>query len=434
MVMQHTNDKMSRQPPLPPGLPPKLNTTGSWGGDSYRPQNNDNYYSRNAPPIYQFHGGYDSKPSYDSHRPAPRFHPVDHAPGTLLPHGPSGDSYRPQEGGFSFRYDAPPSLDFRQSDTYRPRSPPRQRNYGQENNNNFRQNNHADNQRNIHGGYGYRSRAGPRMASDRLFLKGNRAPTPELMPGMDEDDGHVVRFKPIEDVSDSDEAEMDLSDDENDDAQQPKKKQARAETKAADGDSVPRWSNPDPYTALPPPDETQRKKKDVVKLIRKARVAASSENASKTEADADDFISFDFGAQSDDLEDDDFTSADHQGNGVPGAPTGPRSDNRYNAENQDTHFTPKFHVQDAKARLGTAPSHGKNSSQVIDLTADPALGNRKRNIDDEIKGPPLIHSSAKGKKPAASGRVLKEWEAKANVTSTPWVDIDHSDTAKMGLW
>ena len=154
------------------------------------------------------------------------------------------------------------------------------------------------------------------MASDRAFLKGNREPTPELMPGMDEEETGV-RFKPIEDVSDSEETEMDISDDENGAAEQPKKK-VRIVDKAADGDSVPRWSNPDPYTALPPPDESQRKKKDVVKLIRKARVETTSTSTTKVDP-ADDFISFDFGDEGDALQNDDH-SPDKSGMGVAGAP------------------------------------------------------------------------------------------------------------------
>ena len=50
------------------------------------------------------------------------------------------------------------------------------------------------------------------MASDREFLRGNRAPTPELMPGVDDSNG--IKYKRAEDLSDSDEAEMDMSDDE----------------------------------------------------------------------------------------------------------------------------------------------------------------------------------------------------------------------------
>ena len=129
---------------------------------------------------------------------------------------------------------------------------------------------------------------------------------------------------------------MDMSDDEN---QHPKKKH-RIDSEAADGDSVPRWSNPDPYTALPPPDDSQRKKKDVVKLIRKARVETNSSTVNKIDA-ADDFISFDFGDEEDDQEeeeeekDDDYVPI-QSGAGVAGAPTGPRFSHRSNFQNQQT--------------------------------------------------------------------------------------------------
>jgi non-canonical poly(A) RNA polymerase PAPD5/7 len=116
---------------------------------------------------------------------------------------------------------------------------------------------------------------------------------------------------------------MDMSDDENGAAEQPNKK-ARTVTKAADGDSVPKWSNPDPYTALPPPDESQRKKKDVVKLIRKARVETNAGSTAKVDP-ADDFISFDFGDEEEAFKTDHY-SPGKSGMGVEGAPTGPRSD------------------------------------------------------------------------------------------------------------
>ncbi len=66
----------------------------------------------------------------------------------------------------------------------------------------------------------------------------------------------------------------------------------------------PKWSNPDPYTALPPPDETQVKRPDFVKLIRKARVSATAAEpliGGDAVTTNDDFISF--GADDDDFED-----------------------------------------------------------------------------------------------------------------------------------
>jgi len=106
---------------------------------------------------------------------------------------------------------------------------------------------------------------------------------------MVESEKQGAKYIPIEDVSDSSEAEMDMSDDDEDEDAEPKKKQVKIVKKAADGDSVPKWSNPDPYTALPPVEES-RKRKDVVKLIRKARVEAATAKAEITPVD--DFISF----------------------------------------------------------------------------------------------------------------------------------------------
>ncbi|KAE8453615.1 hypothetical protein EG329_009126 [Mollisiaceae sp. DMI_Dod_QoI] len=489
-------NKMSRQPPLPPGPPPARSYNDSYdqyrGGDSYYPGDRHNQPPPPPAQLYQFRGsgGESYRPGYDQRlRSPPRYayssgeDDRSYRPSYDAPRQPNGDrngaSYSPSyDQGFNFRYDAPPGLDYRASDQYRPRprSPPRgsgRENIGPRNN----ENNQRRFPRGSRGG-----RGGPRMASDRAFLKTNREPTPELMPGMNEDTSHGVKYKPIEDLSDSEEAEMDLSNSDNEDeSQQPKKKQARTETQAADGDSVPRWSNPDPYTALPPPDESQVKKKDVVKLIRKARVAASPENNEKTEAAADDFISFDF-----DDDEVDGNMAKQFGLGVEGAPTGPRSSKNDSSRQQgmqeqingpgshlnlrDRSFNSinasvsniKAGTVDIRSNLqavSSVPSRenerpgvsssSKSSMQFslpngpasnaksapISLVPDPALGNRKRNIDDEIKGPPRIHEGSLGKKKqAVSGVIVGQWRSVSGQSPTPWVSIDHSDSANMGVW
>ena len=315
------------------------------------------------------------------------------------------------------------------------------------------------------------------------------------MLGMD-DEENGVRFKPMEDMSDSDEAEMDMSDDEVSAAEQPHKK-ARTIAKAVDDDSVPRWSNPDPYTALPPPDESQRKKKDVVKLIRKARVETNSANAIKVNP-AEDFISFDFGDKTEDAQSPppDLMKS---GTGVVGAPTGPRFSHNANLYNKQPPSAPAGALSDripnqqvqnqiqpqnlqaqtdiqnvpgrvnnhsvraptinqpnqARADRNGQPVNDENLrfdlSQSTDLTlakvsrpsksvytdtaSDPALGSRKRNIRDEIKPAPVLHKSGKGvSRQPSNGTVLKDWKPKGGVSSTPWCEIDHSDTANMGLW
>jgi non-canonical poly(A) RNA polymerase PAPD5/7 len=296
---------------------------------------------------------------------------------------------------------------------------------------------------------------------------------------------------------------MDISDDESGTAEQPNKK-ARTVRKAADGDSVPKWSNPDPYTALPPPDESQRKKKDVVKLIRKARVETNAGSTAKVDP-ADDFISFDFGDEEDVFKKNDHYDPDKFGIGVEGAPTGPRFSHAANLHKQQAPAAviaarpppmPAMADQQVQAQVSSEALQARTNSQNVqsrvnnqnvpipitiqsvqarannrnvqvhmnnenirfaipfhkvgpslanfnspskavklDTTSDPALGNRKRNIQDQIKAAPVLHQVGKGvsKKPA-TGVVLKEWQAKANSKNTPWVEIDHSDTSNMGLW
>ncbi|KAK2626176.1 hypothetical protein QTJ16_004438 [Diplocarpon rosae] len=497
-------NNMSRQPPLPPGLPPKpaglisarpTSYKDSFNGDSYRPRAGDNHHSN--PPwahkqdVYQFGAGGGGgaansyRPHYDRPRSPPRSN--NYAPDTSR----NGFSYRPsynqsernyrdnqsytpsQRNSFDFRFDAPPGLDFNAAEHHR--VPPRQREYTH--NNDIRR--PPRNARGAPRG-GYRGRAGPRLAAERDFLKTKREPTPELMTGMDEDTENGAKYIAVDDVSDSEEAEMDMSDDENDEAQQPKKRQARIDGKPADGDSIPRWSNPDPYTALPPPDESRGKKKDVVKLIRKARVTSSSEHVTKS-AITDDFISFDFGDE-EEPQDDDEPHNEPRDFGVRGAPLGPRelsgsanqvsiskpaaSPEQIGRSYLEQQVASKAPFSDVTLPRGPAaqnqhslparPTTGNNrdmsfqikaktstvnKSNVIDLTSDPALGTRKRNFEDElkvpqgIKAPPTVHDKNQGRpgKPS-NGSILSAWVRNSHSPASPWIGIDHSDSASMGVW
>lgn len=451
---------MSRQPPLPPGLPPRpsfqpqspRSAHNAHNGDSYRPQDTSYYHqddNRRPPPQYQFRGDsgrgngynndYDSRPSYNRRSRSP-------------PRSNNYDTYRPRDDrppprddrrgdNFTFRYDAPPGVDYSQTDNYRPRSPPpppRTMYPGDNMDRNRPQESHRRplprNERAGRGRGGARGRGGIRRASERAFLQTNRAPTPELMQGIDEDANNGTRFKALGDLSDSDEADMSVSEDENE-SEQPKKKQARTVSKAADGDSVPRWSNPDPYTALPPPDESQRKKKDVVKLIRKARNTDSADSVKKAEAETDDFISFDFGE--DDMKIDDNQASKVGSYGIPpkGAPTGPRQREVQPPLPSSPPLPNEPALPNQPALLTTS-----KPKEFIGLTSDPALGNRKRTIRDEIKGPlngpPKIYDSSNRRKAPSDGRIDRKWQVESNSTGMPWVSagIDHSNTANMGLW
>lgn len=485
----HNIIEMSRQPPFPRGAPPRMDypprdyqpyngAPGRYdrdtrddrnGYDNYRPRNDDYNRPRSPPPpMYEFRGAsrYDDRPAYDDRRNPPRYE--DRAPGTA-----NYDSYQPRDApyAFTFQQQAPPNMELRHPE--RRRSPPRPK-HRQENTRNSRSNNHRSEQR---GRNNFRGRGGLRLASEREFLKGNRAPTPELLPGMDER-GDAIRFKAVEDLSDSDETDMSVSEDDLDE-QQPRKRQA-----IADGDNRPMWSNPDPYTALPPVDESLRKKKDMVKMIRKARVA--NEGKEKENVAASDFISFNF---DEDEEEENEEEEDYMEYEPPPAVSRPSTRNGSVASLQSRitmastgqkpnppQATTRDDTKVANASLSNGTSiqeASRNGTSVgvkhttIDLTTDspplsrkpasaisastkafviPAskstlkstsevLGNKRTN-DDKIKfnEAPRVHDMQKGKKAPVSGSIVRQWQASTASNPTPWIEIDHSDTHQMGFW
>lgn len=219
----------------------------------------------------------------------------------------------------------------------------------------------------------------PRTAA-RPLLRSHREATPELLGGTNNEEDKSRKFLSVDDITDSDEAEMDVSSADEDDSAHPRKKRA-VEVDEKPVASAPKWSNPDPYTALPPPDESQNKKRDVVKLIRKARIqtsAAQQPEENNAVVSNEDFISLgaDYPEESE---------APHD------APRGPRQD--------------------------------------YDASGDMALGNRKRTINDEIKGP------KKGGFSRMSGRrgsILDDWLPSRDGDATPWVDSSVSSSLHLG--
>lgn len=466
---------MSRQPPFPRGQPPDRYPAyrdrddrydrdyydGRNGQYDYAPRRDDYNRPRSPPPMYEFRGNssrYDDRSGYDDRSYPPPAPPryEERAP------GPDRNGYpsRNEPAPFSFRQEAPPNVDFRNADKYR-RSPPRTRN---------RQDDRPARNNNQRGGRNnFRGRGGVRLAADREFLRGNRAPTPELLEGMNGDEA-ATKYKDFDELSDSDEADMEGSEDDNLDSR-PSKRQAQEE-----GDR-PKWSNPDPYTALPPVDETLRKKKDMVKLIRKARV--TGDGSAKADTAQSDFISFNF----DEDEDDQMGEEEEEYEPPPAAPLQPINNGVSGSLSSRITLAPKPSTLPAKPPVPNKPEKVSNASSAkpttrqqvikqevhgrqvngkipthgttIDLTADsppvsrkPAapkpsqvamntmdsLGSRKRTRDDQLKPAPVIHDSQKGKKAPVGGAIVRQWQASVNSNPTPWIEIDHSDTHNMGFW
>ncbi|KAF2398471.1 hypothetical protein EJ06DRAFT_558303 [Trichodelitschia bisporula] len=211
--------------------------------DSYRPgRDRDGYRDRHPLP---------RRPDFNrrSNSP-PRRHPQGPRGGDGFHFGGT-DSYRPPQGDFTFRSDQQPKFQSEVPNGPRGRRRP------------------------------YAPYA-PHKANDRKILNalGEREPTPERLTGMT--DG-PPRFKDADEVfEDSPESDPESANG------RPSKR-----AKGAEGSDVaPKWSNPDPYTVLPP--EYTGPKKDVVKLIRKAKLEAADVAQARNSVVAnDDFISFD---------------------------------------------------------------------------------------------------------------------------------------------
>ncbi|KAL8774536.1 MAG: hypothetical protein Q9209_000909 [Squamulea sp. 1 TL-2023] len=320
---------------------------------------------------------------------------------------------------------------------------------------------------------------GPRWATAaRPLLSSQRGNSPEPLLSEANAQNHTQRFLPAEDVSDSAEEDMDESDAEDElstdqnppftfdgapevpvalsklnatgeTSEPPAKRRATDAAKESKQEiGIPKWSNPDPYTVLPPVDETQRKRKDMVKIIRKARIAAEKEEIIENQVAAnDDFISFGFGGDRVTNEKSRSSSPRESGraqqSGVPGAPTGPESFSHLNHLHKPTVLGAPgtSDLTPSAIDLGPPPGLANGSQMKPEFVVNrpkfypdqaEALGNRKRTHEDEIKGQ-AVRVAVKAQKPISSGSVLREWQSFENIDPTPWLVDDHRFTANSGF-
>ena len=175
----------------------------------------------------------------------------------------------------------------------------------------------------------------------------------------------VSKFRDLDKLTDSEEDEMSESDEDS----RPSK---RVRTQAIDSPraaATPKWSNPDPYTALPPPPEATGKRTDVVKLIRKAKISDEADRETSELAKNADFISFD------------------------------TFDGSFD-ESLDVSIVPK----------AGDPDH---------------LGKRKRDHEDARPRPPRGYPHSEKDAP-----VLREYQASGYISATPWLSpVSSSDSA-----
>ncbi|KAI1122096.1 hypothetical protein F5Y10DRAFT_254849 [Nemania abortiva] len=428
-------DRYDAYPPPPPptSLPPPPPPPQQWdrrdrrdgrdGWDGYDGRDGrdgyDGYSSRDRNDGYRFRGPYSdlrqSRGPYRDSRDSRDFR----------------DDYRPPRGEFTFRQEAPSGIS-----SYGRSSNMRYDDRGADN----RASRYYESRRTRNDQRSHQSRrAGPyqrqgkEKAADRLLLSKRFDDQPEMMLG-----ATAVRatYRDVDELSDSDEVDMDISDNDGLDSNAAVERPAkRART---DLSEVPKWSNPDPYTALPPPESTR--KKDVVQLIRKARVEAEAKKPA-IPTEAADFISCD-------LSDDDSTTQVQDRSEYSSRPDAiaavPNAPARLNAA--PSTLPPKPPVpshqplrppEKAQTTQPLPPNPAKRNNggpASVDLTPSASLGNRKRTIDDEILLPlKLPHAPLKKvNRMASGGKVDVIWQPRPGEDPCPWAVEDHSSVPNMG--
>ncbi|KAK5995343.1 Poly(A) RNA polymerase protein 2 [Cladobotryum mycophilum] len=347
----------------------------------------------------------------DSFRPSsPRFHPPPHERsyhnsdnyrpgGDRRPDSRSrsyhddyrgNDSYRPRapQGDFTFRVEKPAGIaDFAHDNQSSGRRPARRNGRG-----------------GPPGKPGKPRWQPPPIASERALISG----LPTNLPDEHLHDGEGAKFRDLNELSDDDELEMDISS--QSESEEPSKKRTRTAAVDESADLAPKWSNPDPYTALPCPDDSLRKKRDVVKLIRKARLEDAGKPGDPTEAE--NFLSFDLSENEEDSDDDVVEVPKPPSELPPPLPPGPPPPS---GPSSDRH----------------RPSSLPSKPEVTRDQSGP-LGSRKRTIDDEIK-PPDYGQLKKVNMSAPRGLLVPEWETKRGEEPCPWATVDHSATTNLAF-
>jgi non-canonical poly(A) RNA polymerase PAPD5/7 len=273
------------------------------------------------------------------------------------------------------------------------------------------------------------------------------------------------RFKQVNDlfVSDSEsDSAMDLESPTLED--EPAVKRAKTTDDEANTEGKPKWCNPDPYYLVPPLDESREKRKDVVQLLRKAKLdaekaATTASNAVTRNADfigfgdeEDEEIAFDKPLEEGEIGSDRQGSRDSDAypstslngasansapansvpatNGLP-APTASFSHRRNLHQMTDPTTAPAQGLAATppipQSTTTAAPDDALSEARALlhDLVAEDGVLPQKQKIDAAQHG--------KKRKLGADGEIARSWMAKDRASATPWY-IDHSTTPSTTVW
>lgn len=293
--------------------------------------------------------------------------------------------------------------------------------------------------------------------AERPLLRSRQETEPEQMFGIADIAGVTKRFISADDMSDSEEELMEESESDNDNSggvnlitpaaeailddltpdglERPAKRRALEVKKPVERVSaISKWSNPDPYTVLPPVDDTQRKKRDVVRIIRKARVSTEKAVIPQSQAAAnDDFISFGFEEENPEMEENVTQKPARKairpnGSDMLGVPSEPRQfSHRNNLRDQGPQNPPGSQTLHVSAEaLGLPPGLGPRTNPApnhnLSLSQDADFGRRTPYYDERNRFNPPLKRKRPAVKEAVTGDLTEDWWPEANTEITPWLE------------
>lgn len=294
-----------------------------------------------------------------------------------------------------------------------------------------RPNRNPNKNRNNRGGRGGRWKTrGSKAANERQILNTgmDRDITPERLEGMTHG---ALMFNP-----DQEESDPELEDDtekQDDSEEGPSKKRVRTAQAEVDGNEKPKWSNPDPYYSLPPViEDANTKKKDVVELIRKAKIAAEkeSEDATNAVAQNDDFISFAVDVVED--EDDHISiSSDNSSDIVEIQPSVQTSV----ASNPVpfSHLT-NFHPLLAKTPAATGVRPTPDTDFHLEGNTWPPKTNHEAVNRPQQRDTAYKQHDTKRKRDDSAGDLARDWVENRYERAVPWLKEDHSELKSTAVW
>jgi len=345
-----------------------------------------------------------------------RFHGAAGRMDQEVPRDARADTYRPPRSDFTFQASGPEA----------PRFPPAPNGQTHSRNGLSRAKEKRPYPSTARGGRGgrgsrgnFRGRWQPRPAHNRAILGFTDNGATEEMFGTHEH----AKFDAAMDSSDDDSVD---EDDEEDD-EQPRKR-VKAEKEVEEQAARPQWSNPDPYSVLPPTDVVTTAKKDIVQTIRKRKAEAAATAATVNSiAKNDDYISFNFDddsskeaseegeIDSSEGDDDDFIGAPPTLSAaeLPPPPPPPPPP----PQPEDDAYIPPPPPDDP-----TPPSPRDfvmpNDDELMETYAGGAGGKRKRGLEQTVS--------------SLAGRIVDEWISDGS-NMTPWVPRDVDYSSSVGL-